>query len=253
MTQASIYQPILDSVPLPAGSAIASERIAYADGDTALDGYLAWDDALDGPRPAVLIVHDWNGEDAHEQTRAQMLARLGYTAFAADVYGAGVRPTADADAAALVGRYYGDLALMRARVRAAYDVLRADARVDPERIAVMGYCFGGSASLEFARTGAELAGAVSFHGRLVTHEPADVDAIRAPLLVLTGAADPVVPDEAVVAFENELRQAPGLDWQVVSYSGAPHAFTVPTSESYRAKADARSWAALEVFLREVFG
>ncbi|MGA1838715.1 dienelactone hydrolase family protein [Herbiconiux sp. 11R-BC] len=245
------HRALLDTVPLPEGADIRSERIPYAESGAALDGVLLWDATAAERRPAVLVLHDWTGENEYTRTRAAMLARLGYVAFAADLYGAGIRPQGD-DAAALAGEFYGDLPKLRARVQAGYDVLAADERVDPDRIAVIGYCFGGSASIEFARTGAELAGAASFHGGLVTHEPADVAAIAAPLLLLTGAADPVVPDEAVVAFENELRTAPGLDWQIVSYSGAPHAFTLPMAPSYREKADKRSWAALEGFLTEVF-
>ena len=247
------HQALIDSVPLPTGNVIETERRRYQQSGTPLEGYLAWDGVADDgtPRPGVLVLHDWTGEGEYVHARAQMLARLGYIAFAADLYGAGVRPTGD-DAATEAHKYYGDLPLLRSRVAAGFETLQADPRVDPDRIAVIGYCFGGSASIEFARTGAPIAGAVSFHGGLITHDPADVASLSAPLLVLTGAADPVVPDEAVVAFENELREAPELDWQIVSYSGAPHAFTLPMIPNYRAKADARSWRAMEDFLAEVF-
>ena len=107
----------------------------------------------------------------------------------------------------------------------------------------MGYCFGGSAALELARTGADVVGAVSFHGNLLAHDPSDADAIRAKLLVLTGASDPVVPDEKVAAWQDEMRGAPHVDWQVNTYSGAPHAFTIPGTDRYRPLADARSWRA----------
>jgi dienelactone hydrolase len=252
-----VHQAIIDSVPLAAGSSIAEETIAYEHEGHALEGYLAYDESPDGPRPTVLIVHDWTGLREYPKARAQMLARLGYVAFAIDVYGSGIR-FGDGDlpgdgAAAEAGKYYGDLALLRARVQAGYDRAVVDPRVDPDRIVVVGYCFGGSATLEFARTGATLRGAVSFHGALVTHEPADVAAIAAPLLVLTGAADDVVPDEKVLAFENELRTRPELDWQLTSYSGAPHAFTLPALANYRPVADARSWRELVGFLDEVMG
>ncbi|WP_440710561.1 dienelactone hydrolase family protein [Herbiconiux sp. YIM B11900] len=245
------HQTMLDAVPLPVGARIESARIAYEVQGSPADGRLVWDAAAEGPRPAVLVLHDWFGEGEYVGVRAEMLARLGYVAFAADLYGSGVRPDTNDEASGLAHHYYGDLPALRERVRAGYDVLAADPRVDPERMAVIGYCFGGSASIEFARIGAPIAGVVSFHGGLVTHDPADVDALEAPLLVLTGAADPVVPDEAVLAFENELRTKPGLDWQVVSYSETPHAFTQPMIPSYRPKADARSWAAMEGFLAEV--
>ncbi|WP_066039078.1 dienelactone hydrolase family protein [Herbiconiux solani] len=251
MSFSAAHQTLIDSVPLPEGAVIETSRVAYDESGTALEGALVLDTARDDRRPGVLVLHDWTGENEYVRARAEMLARLGYVAFAADLYGTGIRPEGD-DAAELAGVYYADLPTLRARVQAGYDVLAADPRVDPTRIAVIGYCFGGSASIEFARTGAPLAGVVSFHGGLITHDPADVGALRAPLLVLTGGSDPVVPDVAVVAFEDELRQAPDLDWQVVIYSGAPHAFTLPMIPNYRPKADARSWAALEGFLTEVF-
>lgn len=245
------HQALLDTVPLPEGARLRSERISYDEAGTPLDGHLVRDETQSGPRPAVLVLHDWTGEQEYTRVRAEMLARRGYVAFAADLYGAGIRPTGD-DAPAEAAKYYGDLPLLRRRVQAAFDVLTHDDRVDPERVAVIGYCFGGSAALEFSRTGAPIAGTVSFHGGLIAHDPADVDDLRSPLLVLTGAADPVVPDEAVIAFEDELRQNPAVDWQVVSYSGAPHAFTLPETPNYRPAADARSWRALLDFLDEVF-
>jgi dienelactone hydrolase len=245
-----VHQAIIDSVPLRESSSIVEETISYDHDGHALEGYLASDESIAGPKPTVLIVHDWTGLRDYPKARAQMLARLGYTAFAVDVYGTGNRFDGDG-AGAEAGKYYADLDLMRARVQAGYDRAAADPRVDASRIVVIGYCFGGSAALEFVRTGAALRGAVSFHGGLITHEPADVAAIAAPILVLTGAADDVVPDEAVVAFENELRTRPELDWQVTSYSGTPHAFTLPGIPNYRPTADARSWRELVGFLEEV--
>jgi dienelactone hydrolase len=244
------YADLVETVPLGTASRIVDETVRYEHEGTPLEGYLAVDAGLDGRRPGILVVHDWTGLQDYPKARAQMLARLGYVGFAIDVYGAGVRPTGDA-APVEARKYYGDLELMRARVRAGYDALLADDRVDPDRVAIIGYCFGGSAAFEFARTGARLRGAVSFHGSLVTHDPADVAAIDAPLLALTGAADPVVPDEALVAFEDELRTRDDLDWQIVSYSGAPHAFTIPGQPNHRPLADARSWRAMVDFLTEV--
>jgi len=138
------------------------------------------------------------------------------------------------------------------------DRLREDPDVDHSRIVVMGYCFGGSGALELARTGADLVGAVSFHGGLIAHDPSDAAAIRAKLLVLTGGSDPVVPDSAVTAWQDEMRGAPEVDWQVVTYAGAMHAFAVPGTDApdhgaqYQERADRRSWQALQVFLAEVF-
>ncbi|MDR7276180.1 dienelactone hydrolase family protein [Catenuloplanes atrovinosus] len=242
------HAALLDTVPF-AGS-LTEEDVPYAHDDVALEGYLAVDAAASTPRPAVLILHDWTGPQEYTRLRTQMIARLGYVAFAADLYGAGVRPTEPADSQAEAERYYADLPLLRARVRAAYDTLAADPRVDASRIVVAGYCFGGSAALEFSRTGAALAGVVSFHGLLITHTPGDAEHVAAPILVLTGAADPVVPDDAVIAFQSELRDA-GVDFEIVTYAGAPHAFTLPEIPLYHPKADARSWSRFRDFLDEV--
>jgi dienelactone hydrolase len=232
------HSTLLETVPLSPQSRIVGEDIVYEHDGIELEGYLAFDESHDGRRPGVLIIHDWTGVGPTVRMRAQMLARLGYVAFAADIYGRGVRPTGDA-ASAEAHKYYGDLPLLRARVAAGFDRLAADPRVDPDRIAVIGYCFGGSAALEFARTGASVRGVASFHGGLIVHDPSDAADIRASVLVMTGAEDPVVPDDAVVAFQNEL--------------GAPHAFTIPGAPSYREQADQRSWRELVGFLTETIG
>ncbi|WIB25757.1 dienelactone hydrolase family protein [Curtobacterium sp. MCSS17_015] len=248
---------VLSTVPEPAGADIRVERVDYVHEDAPLQGVLAKDAAVAGPRPAVLVVHDWHGVNEHVEARVTMLARLGYVAFGADVYGAGVRP-ADDTAAEVAGRFYGDNALFRARLLAGLDRLLEDPDVDASRVVVMGYCFGGTGALELARTGAALAGAVSFHGGLITHDPSDAHEVRAKLLVLTGGSDPVVPDEAVHAWQDEMRGAPEVDWQVVTYADAMHAFAVPGTDApdhgaqYQERADRRSWRALQVFLAEVF-
>lgn len=248
---APAYQALLEQVPIGEHSVIEAETVAYEHEGQPLEGYLARDIQADERRPAVLVVHDWSGVADNVRMRAQMLARRGYVAFAADLYGAGVRPTGDA-AAAEARKYYDDLPLLRSRVAAGFSWLRQHPAVDPARLAVIGYCFGGSAALEFARTGAPARAVVSFHGRLIAHEPSDAAQIAASLLVLTGGDDPVVPDAAVAAFQQELRGAPHVDWQVTTYSGAPHAFTIPGTDRYRPVADARSWRALVCFLDEVF-
>jgi dienelactone hydrolase len=246
------HQELVDSVPVGAGARITDAAVAYEHDGVALEGYAAHDEAITDRKPAVLVLHDWFGLLDYPKARAQMLARLGYYAFGVDLYGADRRFHDGDEAAAEAGKYYSNLALLRARVQAAYDQVAKDPAVDPERIAVIGYCFGGSAALEFSRTGARLRGTASFHGGLITHDPADVDAITGNLLVLTGGVDPVVPDQAVVAFENELRTREDLDWQVTTYSGAPHAFTLPGTPNYRPVADRRSWRELVAFLDEIF-
>lgn len=245
------HQALLEQVPIGEHSVIDTETVAYEHEGVPLEGYLARDVQADRRRPAVLVLHDWHGVGDTVRMRAQMLARIGYVAFAADLYGAGVRPAGDA-ASAVADAYYRDLALLRARVAAGFGWLQQHPAVDPARLVVVGYCFGGTAALEFARTGAPVRGVVSFHGGLIAHDPSDASAIAASLLVLTGGDDPVVPQSAVAAFQDELRTAPHVDWQVTTYSGAPHAFTIPGTDRYRPVADARSWRALACFLDEVF-
>ncbi|WP_223693771.1 dienelactone hydrolase family protein [Leifsonia poae] len=245
------HEALLAQVPIRDHTVIEAETLSYEHEGLALEGYLARDVQADDRKPAVLLLHDWLGVGDTVRMRAQMLARLGYVALAADLYGADVRPTRET-APAEANKYYNDLPLLRARVAAGFTSLLQHPAVDPARLAVVGYCFGGTAALEFARTGAPARGVVSFHGGLITHDPSDAAAIAASLLVLTGADDPVVPDEDVVAFENELRAAPHVDWQVTSYSGAAHAFTIPGTDRYRPVADARSWRALVCFLDELF-
>nr|WP_269810426.1 dienelactone hydrolase family protein [Kineosporia rhizophila] len=234
-------------------SRIEEEVVNYDHDGAPLEGFLVHDAAVPGPKPTIVLVHDWHGLGDYPKARAHMLARLGYLVFCADVYGKGRRFEKQEDCEAEAGKYYGDLPLLRARVGAAYDWVVLDPRTDNARIAVIGYCFGGSAALEFARTGAPLAATVSFHGGLISHEPADVDKITGPLLILTGGADPVVPDEAVVKFQEEMRTREDLDWTITTYAGAPHAFTLPGLPVYREKADRRSWRAMLDLFGETLG
>jgi dienelactone hydrolase len=248
-------QALLDSVP--DSHAISTSETTYELGGVEYGAFRAAPQIGEGPRPGVLIISDWSGLGDHARVRAQLLARLGYIGIAGDVYGGG-RSFGPEQAGEQAGRFYGDPALFRERMQANLEHIRNEPGVDPDRIAVMGYCFGGSASLELARSGAEVAGIVSFHGALKTAAPAASGAIRSPLLVLTGAADPVVPDEDVVAFENELRSAGAADWQLHSYSGAMHAFTMPDANSpehgaqFDATANERSWVAMQSFFDEIF-
>jgi dienelactone hydrolase len=257
-TRPPVLENLLATVPLPAGANIETAEVDYALDGTALRGFDAADASSTQRRPGVLVLHDWLGVGGYVQARSQMLARLGYVAFAADIYGADLRPSGR-DAPQVVGGFYADPALVRARAQAGLEQLRAHPLVDPDRIAVIGYCFGGFCALELARTGADITGVVSFHGVLSTDEPPDAADIKARVLVLTGAADPVVPDEQVRDFEDEMRAAPDVDWQLIRYSGAMHAFTQPEANApdhgaaYQAAADRRSWAAMLAFFDEIFG
>jgi dienelactone hydrolase len=239
-------------------AAVHTETVEYKQGDTTLEGFVAYDDALQGKRPGVLIVHQWMGLTDYEKKRAEMLAQLGYVAFCADIYGKGVRPKNTAEAGAQAGKYKSDRQLLRARVNAGLDALRQQPLVDSKRIAAIGYCFGGTTVLELARSGAAVAGVVSFHGGLDAPNPDDGKNIKCKVLVCHGADDPFSSPQDIAALENEMRQG-GVDWQLIKYGGAVHSFTQPLAgndnskgAAYNEKADQRSWAAMKQFFAEIF-
>lgn len=237
---------------------IVTKTVAYLQGKTLMEGYLAYDDNLAGKRPGILVVHEWTGLGKYVRKRVEMLARSGYVAFAADIYGKGVRPKTPQEAGKEAGTYLADRNLLRVRARAGLKELLRQPQVDPARVAAIGYCFGGTTVLELARSGANLRGVVSFHGSLGTPNPADGKTIRAAVLVLHGADDPHVPAEQVAAFQQEMRKG-SVDWQMVSYGGAVHSFSNPDAgndpskgNAYNEKADRRSWEAMKSFFAEIF-
>lgn len=239
-------------------AAIQSKTVEYKQGDATLEGVLVWDDAKAGPRPGVLIVHQWLGLTDYEKHRAEMLARLGYVAFCADIYGKGIRPTNPQEAGAQAGKYKSDRALLRARANAALEQLKKSELVDKKHVAAIGYCFGGTAVIELALSGAELNGVVSFHGGLDAPNPADAKKIKGKVLALAGADDPFQQPEDLAAFEKEMRDAK-VDWQIVFYGGAVHSFTQPMAgndnskgAAYNEKADHRSWRTMQDFFAEIF-
>ena len=231
--------------------------IEYKQGDATLEGYLAYDDAIAGPRPGVLIAHQWLGLTDYEKRRARMLAELGYVAFCADIYGKGNRPTDVQQAGELASKYKTDRTLLRARINAALDVLKQNELADPKHIAAIGYCFGGTTVIELARSGAGIAGIVSFHGGLDSPTPADGKNIKCPVLICHGADDPFEKPEDLAAFEQEMRDAK-VDWRLIMYGGAVHAFTQPDpgfvnpGAKYNERADRRSWADMKSFFAEIF-
>jgi dienelactone hydrolase len=243
-----------------AGAAIKTQEIEYDHGGTKLLGYLAYDDAVQGKRPGVVVVHEWMGHNEYARRRAEQLAGLGYAAFALDMYGKGVRAKDAQEASQMAGKFKGDRKLMRDRARAGLEVLKKQQVVDSGRVAAMGYCFGGQVSLELARAGEQLAGVVSFHGALDTPTPQDAKNIKAKVLALHGQADPFVPPEHVAAFLKEMEDAKA-DYQFVSYGpGVVHGFTNPDNKGssmkgvgYDENADRRSWRAMQVFFEEAFG
>lgn len=250
---------VLVALPLLAPAKVVTETVLYREGDTELEGFVAYDDATPDKRPGVLIVHQWMGLTEYEKGRAKMLAEQGYVAFAADIYGKGVRPADTKEAGAQAGKYKGDRKLYRARLNAGLAELKKNARTDAAKTAAIGYCFGGTGVLELARSGADVNAVVSFHGGLDSPTPADGANIKASVLVLHGAADPFVPEADIKAFVQEM-ETNKVDWQMVSYGHAVHSFTEKDADKrgikgagYNEHADKRSWKAMQVFLGEVFG
>ena len=243
------------------GSAkLISRAVDYQDEKgAALEGYLAYDDATAEKRPGVLVVHDWKGISATTKKRADMLAQLGYVAFAVDVYGKDDRPTAVPGYVKAMTPFKEDRMLFRERERAAYQTLLKQPQVDQSRIAAIGYCFGGTGVVEMARDGLPLKGVVSFHGGLDARPLSEGRTIQAKVLALCGADDPLESQEDLAAFEQQLRENK-VDYQIVKYGHAEHAFTDPGADAmhvkgvaYNAEADHRSWQAMQDFFNEIFG
>ncbi len=239
-------------------AAIQTKTIEYKQGEVTLEGVLTYDDAVKEKRPGVLIVHQWMGLTDYEKGRAKQLAELGYVAFCADIYGKGVHPKDTKEAGVEATKYKTDRALLRARVNAGLDALKKSELVDKQRVAAIGYCFGGTTVIELARSGADLLGVVSFHGGLDSPTPADGKNIKCKVLACHGADDPYVPAKDLAAFEDEMRAA-NVDWTLIKYGGAVHSFTQPMAgndnskgAAYNERADRRSWAAMKMFLAGIF-
>ncbi len=250
---------LLLALPASLFSVVVETRVNYGIDGNLFEGWHVYDDALEGPRPGVLVVHQWTGISDYERRRARMLAEFGYSVFVADVYGAGVRPQGR-EAGVEAGKYRRDRELFRSRLLAALALLKNAPETDPQRVAAIGYCFGGTGVLELARAGVDLAGVVAFHGGLTSEEGfrAVPGGVRAKVLVLHGAVDPFVPPAEVDAFLTEMNQA-GADYQFVAYSGAVHSFTHQEAgndpsrgAAYQEAADIRSWIAMQTFFAEIF-
>ncbi|MEP0813453.1 MAG: dienelactone hydrolase family protein [bacterium] len=259
----SLYLMAAIAIAMVLHSSLAEAKVTgttyeYEQGGVPLEGWVVRESVAGGARPGVLIVHQWRGLSDYEKKRAEMLAELGYVVFCADIYGKGVRPQNMEEAGAQAGKYRSDPELFRARLNAALDALLAQKDVDPKRIAAIGYCFGGGGVLELARTGAKIAGVVSFHGSFETKMPAAPGQIKAKVLVLHGADDKNIAGDQLKAFEDEMRAA-GADYQIVLYGGAVHAFSDWNAGSdpsrgaaYNESADKRSWRAMLDFFEEIF-
>jgi dienelactone hydrolase len=238
---------------------VVTREVDYKDGDVSMVGFLARDSASQATKaPGVLIVPQWMGLTDYERGRARQIAKLGYVAFCADVYGGGHVAADPKEAGTLAGKFKSDRAMFRSRLKAALAALRAVPGVDPNRLAAIGYCFGGTGVLELARSGADVKGVVSFHGGLDSPNPADGKNIKAKVLILHGADDPFSSKADIAALEKELKDG-GVDYQLVFYSGAVHAFTQPSAGNdpsrgvaYNERADKRSWQAMKDFFNEIF-
>lgn len=235
---------------------ITTTAIDYADGDTALRGYFARP-AGDAVVPGVLVVHEWWGHNAYAQQRARELAEAGYAAFALDMFGAGLATDDPEQAGAWAGPHYQDNDLLLRRARAGLATLLSQPGVDGDRVASIGFCFGGTVSLQLARSGAPLRGAVSFHGGLKTSTPAQADTLHAHILILHGGADPLVPPDEVAGFFQEMLAAKAT-WRMEVYGTALHAFSNPKADpasglpiAYDADAERRSMAQCLNFLQVV--
>ena len=242
-----------------ADAALVTRPLAYEIDGQAFEGTLVYDDAAQERRPGLFLVPNWLGVTDRATEQAARAASDKYVVFIVDLYGKAVRPTTAEQAGAAASVLRGDRALMRRRAQAALEVFKAQAAsiaLDADRLAAAGFCFGGGAVLELARSGADLDAFVSFHGNLDTPNPADARNIQAPVLVLHGADDPSVSKEQLDGFVAEMKGA-GVDWQLVSYGGAVHSFTdpyadVPGRNEYHPVVAARAFRAMHDLLDEVF-
>jgi len=243
-------------------AAVKGEEVQYKSGNTVLKGYLAWDDAVKGKRPGVLVVHEWWGHNEYARKRARLLAELGYTALALDMYGDGLQAHHPDDAGKFSGEVRKNLTLTKQRFDAAQQVLKEHPTVDAKNIAAIGYCFGGTIVLEMALEGEDLKGVASFHGGLDIDQPTKAGKVKARILILTGEADPFVPAAQVEAFKKEL-EAAKANYRVVVYPGAKHSFTNPDADkfaqqfnmpalAYNAVADNESWVEMQTFFKQIF-
>ncbi len=236
--------------------ALTEKIVDYSDAGTACKGFLAWDDARPGPLPAVLISHAWGGRQSVFDQKARDLARLGYAAFALDMFGDARTGTTVEECSALITPFVSDRALLSRRINAALTAASALPQIDARRVAAMGFCFGGMCVLDLARSGARVRGVVSIHGLLKPPTGVKPAAISSKVLVLHGHDDPMAPVDDVVAFEKEMTDA-NVDWQLHAYGRTKHAFTDPGANNadlgllYNPDAERRSYIALLNFLEEV--
>lgn len=247
--------------PTPPTDILQSTEVDYSAGSAKMRGYVSFkedgDKSASTKKPGILIVHDWMGLADFQKTKADQLAKDGFVAMAVDIYGIGVRPKNMDEAGKLATKYKSNVPLLRSHIRAAYDKLAAMPNVDPNKIIVMGYCFGGTTALELARSGAPLAGTASFHGGLSTPNTKDAKKIKGKILVMHGAIDPFVPAKEVATFKKEMADAK-VNLEFIEYADSVHAFTNPMAgddikagAAYNADADRKSWTDFTTFVKSV--
>ncbi len=249
------------AVPLTLSAKVVGKTVEYKAGNVALKGYLAYNTSFKGKRPGIIVVHEWWGLTEYPKMRARMLAKLGYVAFAADMYGDGKTADNPKDAGTYAGESMKDSSLFMSKFAAALDYLKNDEHVDPTKVGAIGYCYGGGVVLNMAAAGVDLNGVVSFHGTLAAVKPPQQGNVKAKLLVCAGGADKFNSEKDIEAFKSEMNKA-GVDLRYVSYKGAEHAFTNPDATklgkrfkipiAYNKKADKESWTAMEKFFKQVF-
>lgn len=243
----------------PARAEVKTEVVSYKYNDTTLKGYLAYDDAIKGKRPGVLVVHEWWGLNDDARKRARQLAALGYVAFAADMYGDGKTTEHPKEAGQMAGEVRKNMDVWLGRAKAGLEILQKNDRVDGAKLAAIGYCFGGSTSLQLAYSGAPLGAVVSFHGALPVPSAEQAKAIKSRILICHGAEDTFIPEATIQQVRGAFEKA-GTDYQMVYYGRAKHSFTVVGVDkvgvpglAYQADADRRSWRAMRELFGEAFG
>lgn len=256
-----IWFVLLSAFAVTVQAKVVTKEVTYSADGLNLKGYLAYDDTQKDKRPGVLVVHEWWGQTEYIRKRARMLAELGYVALALDMYGDGKQAVHPEDASKFSSEVMKNLDVAEQRFMAALTLLQQQPQTDKQRVAAIGYCFGGGVVLAMARRGVDLDGVASFHGGLGAGAPAAPGKVKARVLVLNGADDPFVKPEQITAFKQEM-EAAGADYEFVNYPGAKHAFTNPAATEngkkfhlplqYNEKADKESWQKLQSFFQQIF-
>ena len=248
---------LLGLITMNANAKINLEKVEYKSGDQVFEGVLAYDSAIKTKKPGVVVFSNWMGITKETESKITELARLGYVAFAGDIYGKGIRPKDSSEAGKLATMYKNDRKLLRERANLALQTLLKNSKVDTKKIMATGYCFGGTAALELGRSGADVLGIVSFHGGLANPNPGDAKNIKGQVQIYHGEIDPYVTADEVAAFKKEMDDAK-VNYQFTAFSGAVHSFTDTTAggdiskgQAYNAVADRRSWAGMKQFFEEL--